>query len=367
MQSRPPQLERPVFLIGHGARGADFSAILGLNVPVLTSWQAKDLIDNHHPSYFGCPGIYGNRAANKILHDADKIIAVGNRMSIWNVGYEGPRPDQDVLMVDVDEAEVLKFPNAQWRWQDAKDFIEAFRGTKPKDGEWIRRCRAWAVEHPWLEFPTHEDTKYINAYRFTAGLQKYLREDEVIVTDMGTALICAHQVLRLKPPQRLMTSGGLGEMGCALPAAVGASFARNRGEVLCLNTDGGMMLNLQELQTIVHHKLPIKIIVYRNEGYLMIKHTQKNARMQEYGVDPVSGVSFPKYHQLAYSLGMYAATVRTWEDYSTAIPAMFAHKGPCLIEYHMAPDQPLVPKLDPIFVDGKPTSPPFWKMSPDVY
>jgi acetolactate synthase-1/2/3 large subunit len=267
-------------------------------------------------------------------------------------------------MVDLDGDEVKKFPNAEWWREDCKTFVANCFVEGNED--WLKRCRGWSVQHPWLEFPAHNDTDFINAYRFTAGLQPYLRPDEVIVTDMGTALICAHQVLRLKPPQRLMTSGGLGEMGCALPAAIGASFARGRGEVLCLNTDGGMMLNLQELQTIVHHKLPIKIIVYRNEGYLMIRHTQKNARMKEHGVHPESGVSFPRYQQLAFALGIPAAHVRTWEDYKTAIPQLFNHKGPALLEFHMDPVQPLVPKLEPIFVDGKPTSPPFCKMSPYV-
>lgn len=357
--------ERLVFLLGHGARGADLAPLLALKAPVLTSWQAQDMIDNNHPHYFGSPGIYGQRTANTILHHADRIIAIGNRMSIWNVGYEGPRADQSLLMVDVDDAEVKKFPHAKIHRKDAKTYIaELARGAlAPESADWLAWCEAQRL--PWVESPAHDDANgYINSYRFVDALHPYLRDDEVIVTDMGTALICAHQVLRLKPPQRLLTSGGLGEMGCALPAAIGASFARDKGEVLCLHCDGGMMMNLQELATIMHHKLPIKIIVFENDGYDMIRKTQEKSGQQHVAVDKASGITLPSYRNLAHAWGMMAADVQTWEDFEQTIPVLFDAKEPALIAFHMDPNQKIVPKLDPIYVDGKPTSPRFDQMSP---
>jgi acetolactate synthase I/II/III large subunit len=355
---------RPVILLGAGARGADLTQYLELNVPILTSWQAKDLLDNTHRNYYGCPGIYGNRVANKILHGADMILAIGNRMSIWNVGYEGPRPDQQVVMVDVDEAEAKKFPNAKFIREDAKTFL-AKSNCFLNSESWVKQCRKWAAEHPWVESPTHDDQYgYIHSHRFVDNLQNYFRADEVIVTEMGAALISAHQVLKMKPPQRLMTSGGLGEMGCGLPAAIGASFATNKGRVICLSTDGGMMMNLQELQTIAHHKLPIKIVVFNNGGYGMLKHTQDNAGMQYSGVDEDSGVSTPDFRRLALDFGITAAEVHCWEDFHRLIPAMLTCEGPCLLDYKMNPSQKYLPKLEPVFVDGKPTSPSFDRMSP---
>ena len=117
---------------------------------------------------------------------------------------------------------------------------------------------------------------------------------------MGTALLSGHQAIRLNKDQRIMTSTGLGEMGYGLPAAIGASFAKEGGEVISLNCDGGMMMNLQELQTIVHHQLPIKIFIFNNDGYLMIKHTQKNLFKGEYvGTDRESGVSCPDFSRIA--------------------------------------------------------------------
>lgn len=362
---------RPVIMLGHGVRAAGAAhlvpKLLELGVPVLTSWQAKDLVDNRHPMYFGSPGIYGQRAANKVLHAADEVLAVGSRLAIWNVGYEGIRSDQKLLMVDVDEGESRKFPHARRIDQDCKAFLENLPPPEAVAiGEWIARCQLWRAEHPWLEPGTHDDANgYINAYRFTAALEQHFAPDEHIVTDMGTALICAHQVLHVKPPQRLMTSGGLGEMGCALPAAIGVSFARNKGRVLCLHTDGGMMMNLQELQTIVHHNLPVKIIVYRNEGYLMIRHTQRASGMREAGVAAESGVSFPNYRHVALAFGITSSEVRTWEDYERIIPSLFFHDGPQLVEFVMDPRQPQVPKLGYRFTDGKQSYAPFNEMSPE--
>jgi acetolactate synthase-1/2/3 large subunit len=153
-------------------------------------------------------------------------------------------------------------------------------------------------------------------------------------------------------------------MGCALPAAIGASFARDKGEVLCLHCDGGMMLNLQELQTIAHHGLPVKIIVFSNDGYLMIKHTQTGAGMAFSGVDKASGVSCPDFRLVAQAFGIASAQVRSWGDWERVIPWAMGYEGPALVEIFTDPKQRLVPKLDPIYIDGRPTSPEFWDLSP---
>ena len=357
-------LKRPLIMLGHGIRAAGCQdlvpSLLNLGLPVASSWQAKDLADNFHPYFLGCTGIYGNRAANLAFSQADQILAIGNRLSLWNIAEQGLAHKPEVLMVDVDRTEVQRLGAIHL----ASDISYTIRqvlepASRP---EWLAQCKAWNVQFPWLEFPAHDSSsRYINSYQFTRKLQKFLAKDEVIVTDMGTPLICAHQVLRLKPPQRLMTSGGLGEMGCGLPAAIGASIAGAKN-VLCLHADGGMMLNLQELQTIIHHELPVKIIVYENEGYLMIKHTQKNAKMQRAGVDARSGVSFPDYRRLAQDFGFFSADVWTWEDFDKAIPRLFAIGKPSLVVYHMYPEQPLVPRLMHFLPDG--SQPHFEQLSP---
>lgn len=356
--------ERPVILLGAGARGADLDVVMNLGVPVLTSWQAKDMVNNFHHHYFGSPGIYGQRCANKVLHEADMVLAIGNRLAIWNVGYEGIRKDQRLIQVELDEAEIKE--EAEAVIQDSRAFVESLREERPSCRDWLARCILWRESYPWVE-KAHEDANgYINSYRFVEAMQSYFSPDEVIVTEMGAALCSANQVIKLRPPQRLMTSGGLGEMGCGLPAAIGASFARNKGRVICLSTDGGMMFNLQELQTIVHHDLPVKIIVFNNAGYGMLKHTQDNAGMRYSGVDEASGVSFPNFRHVALAFGMVGSEIRTWDDFYRIIPSIFSNDVPELVDYIMDPRQKFIPKLGYSLVDGKPLYDRFDAMSPRI-
>jgi len=362
--------QRPVILLGHGLRlagGADLAPkLLTYGMPVLASWQACDMLDSDHLMNFGRPGIYGQRTANKVLAAADFILAIGNRMAIWNCGYE-PLSAR-VTMVDLDAMEVAKVKGATWIKMDARQFVEEL---PPQDRDyyaWVAQCEEWRRRYPWVESPAHDDpVGYISPYRLMERIQPYLQPDAHIVTDMGTALICAHQTIRLKPPQRIMTSGGLGEMGVALPAAIGASLARGRREVLCLHCDGGMMMNLQELATIAHHKLPVKIIVFSNDGYLMIKHTQRVLGLETVAVDEGSGVSFPDFVRCAESFGIPATNVYDWRQWESIAPHFFAYAGPMLLNVHISPTQPLVPKLNPIrHPDGKVESPKFDQLSPEV-
>ena len=183
---------------------------------------------------------------------------------------------------------------------------------------------------------------------------------------MGTALLSGHQVLRIHPGQRLMTSTGLGEMGFGLPAAIGASFASNRGEVMCLNCDGGMMLNLQELQTIVHHQLPIKIFVFNNDGYLMIKHTQNALFKAGYvGTDKASGVSCPNFTKIGTAFDLPTYQIHTWEECDEILEQVQASKGPVICEVFMHSEQLFSPKLYLVVKeDGSLISPPLEDLSP---
>lgn len=163
-----------------------------------------------------------------------------------------------------------------------------------------------------------------------------------------------------------MTSTGLGEMGFGLPGAIGASFARDRGEVMCLNCDGGMMMNLQELQTMVHHKLPIKVFIFNNDGYLMIKHTQKALFKGAFsGTNKATGVSCPNYKALAAAFEIPYFQIKTWQDFETVIPQVQASTEAVFCEVYMHPEQPLVPKLSlAVQADGTLVSPPLEDLSP---
>ncbi len=244
--------------------------------------------------------------------------------------------------------------------------ITASTYTPENKSSWLAQCNKYKTKYPVVG-PEHADKDgFINSYPFMQRLAAHFKPEQIVVTDMGTALLSGHQVLSLKKGQRLMTSTGLGEMGYGLPGAIGVSFATDKGEVMCLNCDGGMMLNLQELQTIVHHQLPIKIFVFNNDGYLMIKHTQKALFAGRYaGTDKKSGISCPDFSALATAFGMPAFTIRTWEDFEVVIPQVQVHNGPLICEVFTHPEQLFVPKLSlALQPDGSIISPPLEDLSP---
>ncbi len=371
--------ERPVLLLGVGLRMAGVadqvqSWVEQLGLPTLVSWSAIDMISTEHPLVMGSAGVYGQRAANFILQSCDLLIALGTRMAIPQVGYdisEIARAAENIVAVDIDPTELKKYPERinVPICADAGAFLSELsrQAERPqKSGDWLNWCRGVRKRFPAIG-PEHADKDgFINSYTFLDRLSSHIAEDEVIVTDMGTALLSGHQVMPIHPPQRLITSQGLGEMGFGLPAAIGASVATNKGKVLCLNCDGGMMMNLQELQTVVHYQLPIKIIVFSNDGYLMIKHTQKAVLNGRYaGTDQATGVSCPSYVKMASAFDMPAYEIKTWEDFDKVIPEFLSSEAAAICEVFIHPEQFFHPKLG-VFVksDGTLVSPPLEDLAP---
>lgn len=375
--------ERSILWLGNGIRLAGAERKIAplleqLGSPALVSWAGIDMIDSDHPLVFGRAGVYGQRAANFILQNSDYVLAIGTRLAIPQIGYDltelarGARID----VVDIDHDEAVKHSSRTKEAIvcDAGVFIEALitrlEGlTVPLKTKWIAACRAYEERFPWVGEEHADVGGFINSYRFMERLNDFLKPDQVVVTDMGTALLCGHQVLRIKDGQRLMTSTGLGEMGYGLPAALGVSFANDRGEVMCLNCDGGMMMNLQELQTIVHHQLPIKLFIFNNDGYLMIKHTQ-NALFKKsnyVGTNKASGVSCPDFSLLAAAFGIPAFQIRDWDDVDSTLASVQTATGPVICEVFMYPEQTFSPKLSLVVKDdGSLVSPPLEDLSPLV-
>jgi acetolactate synthase-1/2/3 large subunit len=370
--------ERPLLWLGQGIRLAGAAGripelLARTGVPALVSWAGIDMVDSAHPLVYGRAGVYGQRAANFVLQNCDLLLAIGTRLAMPQVGYditEFARAAR-IAVVDIDADELAKYSERYelTLGEDAGVFLAAFleshRDSKAPRA-WIEQCDDYRRRYPRVG-PEHADRDgFPNSYRFMERLEAHFKADQVVVTDMGTALLSGHQVLNLKPPQRLMTSTGLGEMGYGLPGAIGASFARDRGEVLCLNCDGGMMMNLQELQTMVHHELPIKLIIFNNDGYLMIKHTQKALFQGRYsGTDRKSGVSCPDYARVATAFGIPSFAIRTWDDFDRVIPALQASPRSAICEVFMHPEQLFVPKLSlAVKDDGSLVSPPLEDLSP---
>jgi acetolactate synthase-1/2/3 large subunit len=373
---------RPVILLGNGVRLANAVALIEpllekLNAPTLVSWAGIDMIDSNHSLVYGRAGTYGQRCANFVIQNCDFLLCIGTRMAIPQVGYDINEfaRSATIAVVDIDINEIDKYKD-RYTFQvpvDAKQFmqvlLEQSASFKTDYSEWINTCNSYRERYPWVNNGDHPDVDgFINSYTFMDRLMRYLKPEQIITTDMGTALLCGHQVLKLSYGQRLMTSTGLGEMGYGLPAAIGASFAMNRGEVMCLNCDGGMMMNLQELQTIVHHKLPIKLFIFNNDGYLMIKHTQKALfQGRNAGTDAKSGVTCPDFSALASAFNIKSFKIKTWEEFDQVVPQVQEYEGPIICEVFMHPQQLFVPKLSlALQTDGTLISPPLEDLSPFI-
>lgn len=322
--------------LGHGIRLAGAAELVDplldhLGIPALVSWAGKDL--TAHPLVYGSAGIYGSKTANALLMEADFVLAIGTRLAIPQVGYDLDLIPAEGVIVDIDGAEATKYaPHFGGLVMDAGDFIRELLAGAWRGIDWGPRYPL----DPLMEMYRYAED-YLSPYVFLRRLEEHLKPDQIIVTDSGTALLCAHQILRVRPPQRLITTTGLGEMGFGLPGAVGASFARNKGEVLCLATDGGMMLNLQELQTIAHHRLPVKIIVFANDGYGMIKATQKTLGHLRSAVDRKSGLSCPNFVRVARAFGIDADVCHTWKDFNAIVPHLWDSRYPFLLEVPIDP------------------------------
>ena len=379
--------KKPLLILGHGVRlsGASdlvTSVLKMMNIPYLLTWQAADLTSSSHKLYFGKAGVYGQRSANFILQNCDALLCIGTRLAIPQIGYniQDFARHAKILSVDIDENELLKFGekiNYPVKC-DAKIFLSLILenkeqlGSNKKFNSWIGFCKELKKNYPIMENDIHDDAVhskgiYINSYKFIKRMEKYLTKNQIIVTDMGTALLTTHYGLNLKSKQRLITSTGLGEMGYGLPAAIGAAIASKK-EVLCLNCDGGMMLNLQELQTIVHYDLPIKIFIFNNDGYLMIKHTQKALFNGRYvGTNKDSGVSCPDFTKIAKAFEMDAFQIRSWKDFDKNIEKIMKSKKPLICEVFTDPEQPFLPKLSVVRnSDGSLHSPELDDLSPLV-
>jgi len=374
--------KRPVFWLGHGIRlsgAVDKLASLleKYPFPALVSWAGLDMLDSDHPLNFGRAGVYGNRSANFVLQNSDLVITIGNRMAIPMIGYvhEELAREAKIIQIDIDNMELLKTENLVDLsiLSDAGLFIEKLIELNNQSyaesdelEKWTNTCNGYKERYPYIG-PEHNDNdNFINSYNFISKLSNYLKPNQVITTDAGTALLSGHQVVTINQDQRIMTSTGLGEMGYGLPAAIGASFALGKGEVISLNCDGGMMMNLQELQTIVHHQLPIKIFIFNNDGYLMIKHTQKNLFKGKYvATDGESGVTCPDYSRIANAFKIKYYSIKTWDDFEDIVPKVQKSSSTVICDVFMDPEQYFYPKLSlSAKGDGSIISPPLEDLSP---
>ena len=351
--------ERPVLMVGGGIRSAYEEGVFEvfirkLGIPVTTAWT-HDVIATDDPLFCGRPGTIGDRGGNFVVQNADTLLVIGSRLNIRQVSYNWEKFARHAfkIQVDADPAELSK-PTVKPDKAvccDARLFIEEMiRQIDSADhdsnqhADWLAWCKERIARYP-VVLPEHRSSDgLINPYHFIDTLFRKLADDDVVVCGNGTACVVSFQVAFIKKGQRVFSNSGAASMGHDIPAAVGAAVARQGERVICLAGDGSIQLNIQELQTVVHHRLPIKIFVLNNGGYISIRQTQSNFFGRLVGESPESGLSFPDMVRVAEAYGLRAFRIER-SDFAGDIEAALNTPGPVPCEVMLDPSQPFEPKL----------------------
>jgi acetolactate synthase-1/2/3 large subunit len=377
---RLQRAERPVIYAGTGVRLAEqYQTFLSLadrlGVPVIGAWNSNDLLPNDHPAYAGRPGSIGDRAGNFTVQNADFVLILGCRMNIRLISYnwENFARHAKIAMVDVDAAE-LKKPTLKIDLPihaDLREFLPALesatQGWKPRHEAWMEWCRERVRKYP-VVLPEYWDTEgLVNPYCFMDRLFAQLQEGERVVCGDGTACVTAFQAAWIRPGQRLFHNSGCASMGYDLPAAIGVACASPHLErVICLAGDGSIMMNLQELQTIVGQEVPIKIFILNNWGYHSIRQTQSSFFSDNIvGCGTDSGLSFPDFGEVSRAFGLPFERCKSHADLDRAIQATLAAEGPAVCEVFLDLKQAFSPKLSSRKLeDGRMVTSPLEDMAP---
>lgn len=379
--------QRPVVLAGSGVRisgshDAFLAFVEKLGVPVVSGWNAHDVIHNGHPLYVGRPGSVGDRGGNFAVQSADYVLVLGCRLNIRQISYnwQSFARNARVAMVDIDSAELAKPTLSLHRPVHAElgAFLDAISALPLPSGDeaearaaFLTRSRERSAQYPAVREDYRSATGPINPYIFAEALFQQLEEDDIVVTGDGTACVTVFQAADLKKGQRLYTNSGCASMGYDLPAALGAYYAGHGkdapgGRIICLAGDGSIMMNLQELQTIAGANLPVKLFVLNNDGYHSIRQSQQNHFPDNIvGCGPDSGLTFPDFARLATGFGLPSARVERDDDLAHSIRATLDGAGPQVLEVMIDKQQQFEPKLSSRRLpDGTMISPPLEDLSP---
>lgn len=375
--------KRPVFHAGYGIRLSGgynvFRSVLEkLNIPVVTYWNAVDLIEDDNPLYVGRAGNMGDRPGNWAIQNADLILAVGTRISIRQVGYNWKTWARaaEVIMVDIDQGEMKK-PTLHVDmpiWADAKDFLSKLdqkAGDKVFNGEdWIKVCQGWKENYPVvLPRQWEENGETANVYAFVRYLSSQLPENSLTAVSNGACCVVGNQAYVIQKGSRMANNSAIASMGYGLPAAIGTCIGGGRRNTICLEGDGSIMMNLQELQTILTNKLPIKIFLINNNGYHSIRITQTNLFNKNFvGIGPESGdLSFPEFKKLAEAFGYRYFSATSNSEMKSVVDEVLKLEGPAFVEIYTDTKQVWEPKSSTKRLeDGTLVSPPLEDLAPFI-
>jgi acetolactate synthase-1/2/3 large subunit len=372
--------KRPVILAGQGIRiSGGITALNGLlslcDIPVVTTFNGIDLLTEDHKNYVGRFGTLGNRAGNFCVQNADVLITIGTRNNIRQVSYNWEFFAREAykIVVDIDPAELEKptvIPD-MGICADAKLFLEALttklgKNINGQHSSWLEWCIVRKAKYPTV-LPQYADAQHgVHPYHFMDVLGRVMPDDFVCVTADGTACVGPFQAMPVKNNFRIFWNSGCASMGYELPAAVGACVARGFKDVVCLAGDGSIQLNIQELQTVIHHQMPIKIFYLNNNGYISIKQTQDGYfGGHRVGCDPNSGVSFPDIQKLGAAYGLKTCKIDSHADMQQQIEAVLQEKQPIICEVMLVEDYKFTPRVSSKKLDdGRMVSAPLEDLAP---
>ena len=375
--------KRPVLHAGYGIRlsgGYDaFRRVADkLNIPVVTYWNAIDLIEDEHPLYVGRAGNMGDRPGNWAIQNADLVVAIGTRISIRQVGYNWKTwaREAEVIMVDVDQAE-LKKPTLHVDmpiWADAKDFLEkmdkAITDTPIYFGEeWLTACQRWKKNYPVVQPRQWEENgTTANVYAFVKYMSSRLPENSLTAVSNGACCVVGHQAYEIKKGSRFANNSAIASMGYGLPAAIGTCIGGNRMQTICLEGDGSIMMNLQELQTILTNKLHTQIFMINNSADQSTRITQSNlfSEHSKVGIGEESGdLSFPDFKKISEAFGYPYYSACSNKEMKEVVDKVLSLDGPVFCEIFTDTEQRWEPKSSTKRLeDGTLVSPPLEDLAP---
>lgn len=371
--------ERPVVIAGFGIRIAnavtDFQELIEkLRIPVLTTFNGFDVFPSDHPLFVGRIGTIGNRAGNFALQNADLILSLGSRNNIRQISYNwenfGHRAKK--IVVDIDPAE-LKKPTLRPDLPivaDAGKFITALKSAWTDDSqakdEWLDWCQERKARFPRVSAEQCKQTQPVNPYYFMMTITECTPSEYITVSGNGTACVVMFQAGQVKPGQRIFWNSGCASMGYDLPAAIGACIGSGGRKTVCIAGDGSIQMNLQELQTIIHHRLPVKIFVLDNFGYISIRQTQDTFFSTDHiGCEAQSGISFPDMVKIGSAYGFRTEEISSHAELKNKIMTVLSGDDPVICVVRLEQDYIFSPKLSSRKLpDGRMISSPLEDMYP---
>ena len=368
---------RPVIIAGNGIGLAGAKPIFKefiekTRIPVVVPHLGINNLPTGHKSFIGRIGNKGDRSGNLAVQNSDLVLSLGSSLSVSSTGqeYQNFAREAKIIVVDIDPVQHLKntiridlFVNA-----DIKKFLEELNGKELNvtTNDWQKKCSTWKEKYPVCLPEYKNDKNGINLYYFVDRLSKKMKSNAIVISDAGSAFYAVSQGIILKSGQRFITSGGQAEMGYTLPATIGASVSMGRKEVIGITGDGSLQMNIQELQTVKHYKLPIKLFVWNNNGYLSIRATQTKFFNGRYiGTDKASGVSFPDLKKIASAYGIKYYKISKSSKIDECIDDILLEKEAVICEVMCDPNQEIVPSVQSLKKqDGTMVSKPLEDMYP---